>query len=269
MIIDMHVHIWGGAPEPAVLAGKVKSCGVDQAVLLSSPPESFPSDQSMGTKDRLDNLFAWCAGQPSLIPFYWIDPTEPDAQAQVRLALDRGVRGFKVISNHFYPGDAPAMDTYRAIAAAGKAILFHSGILWDGTPSSKFCRPAEFEALLDVPRLRFALAHISWPWVDECLAVYGKLGQVRRDNPDCCEMFIDVTPGTPPIYRREALTKIFTIGYKVADNVLFGSDGGTNWYTPNHVTELIRNDGAIYESLGIPLDVRRKIFGGNFTQFVG
>jgi predicted TIM-barrel fold metal-dependent hydrolase len=205
-----------------------------------------------------------------LYPFYWIDPTEGDALEQVRRAVLQGIKGFKVICNHFYPGDAKAMPVYRAIAEANRPLMFHSGILWDGTSSSKYNRPSEFEAMIDVPKLRFSLAHISWPWVDECLAVYGKFQHTRATRKDVsCEMFIDTTPGTPPIYRREALTKIFTIGYNVADNVWFGSDGCSSWYTMDWVPPLIKGDTEIYESIGLDAAARDKVFHKNLLRFIG
>ena len=91
-------------------------------------------------------------------------------------------------------------------------------------PSSPFNRPAEFEALLAVKGLTFCLAHIGWPWCDEMIAVYGNSSTRTLKHADAGEMFIDLTPGTPPIYRKEALTKLFTVGYDIEDNVIFGTD---------------------------------------------
>ncbi len=113
--------------------------------------------------------------------------------------------------SRFYPGDSRAIKVYKAIAERRKPILFHSGILFDGQDSSRFNRPFEFEALINIEGLRFALAHISWPWHDECIAVYGKLLCVRNSRPGVMdEMFIDTTPGTPAIYREEVLTKLLS-----------------------------------------------------------
>jgi hypothetical protein len=106
-------------------------------------------------------------------------------------------------------------------------MLFHSGILYDGRDTSRYNRPAEFECLLDVPGLRFAMAHISWPWCDEMIALYGKFQAAHGSRADVPELFIDTTPGTPAIYRRDALTKVFTVGFDVKHNVLFGSDSVT------------------------------------------
>jgi predicted TIM-barrel fold metal-dependent hydrolase len=162
------------------------------------------------------------------------------------------------------------MDIWRKIAAAGKPMLFHSGILWDGTVSSKYCRPVEFEAMLDVPKLRFALAHISWPWVDECLAVYGKFQQALAKRPELsCEMFIDCTPGTPPIYRKEALTKIWTIGYMLENNVLFGTDGGNRHYPREWKATRLAIDDAIYDELALKPEIRQKIYHGNLLRWLG
>lgn len=271
MVLDTHIHIHAGPVESASFAEGLSGAGIRGAVLLSLSPAScgiWPGPR--GTSARLDNLFEWVQGQPSLIPFYWIDPTEADAVKQVAQAVDRGVKGFKIMCNHFYPRDARAMGTYRAIGEAGRPVLFHSGILWDGTDSSRFNRPGEFEALLEVPHLRFALAHISWPWVDECLAVYGKFQAAFRSRPELsCEMFIDTTPGTPPIYRQEALTKLFTIGYKVENNVLFGTDINTEHCAFNYAKSWIDRDRAIYDSLGLDDSAKEKIFSGNLKRFLG
>lgn len=271
MILDCHVHLAGPESDHAALAANMRAAGVDGAVLISMPPAAFPTFRGpKGHVERLEHALAYAKAIPNCRAFFWIDPTEDDAAAQVQAALERKIDGFKVICNHFYPGDPKAVDIYRLIAGAGKPMLFHSGIPWDGTASSKFCRPVEFEAMLDVPKLRFALAHISWPWIDECLAVYGKFLSALKNRPGLsCEMFIDITPGTPPIYRKEALTKIWTIGYQLEDNVMFGSDSTSAWYAPDWVPPWIARDNAIYDSLGLTPATRRKIYGDNLLRFLG
>lgn len=271
MINDTHIHIGDGPVDPKGLRENLKQAGVAKAVLLSQRPASFRGAMHAGSPQaRLDNLFAWCADDPDLVPFYWIDPTETDALAQVDVAVSRGVTGFKVICDHFYPGEKYPLRTFSAIAEAGKPILFHSGILWDGKPSSNYSRPANFEALLEVRNIRFALAHISWPWVDECIAVYGKLAAAKRYRPDLnVEMFIDTTPGTPPIYRREALTKLFTVGYDVADNVMFGSDNHAEDYNAQYCQDWQKRDRAILDELKISQKVQQAVFADNLLRFLG
>jgi predicted TIM-barrel fold metal-dependent hydrolase len=271
MVLDTHVHIHAGPVEQARFISQLTAAGVDGCVLLSTPPKCCSAvGATRQPADRLAHLLEWTKGQASLYPFYWVDPTEADAQEQVAQAVQAGVSGFKIMCNHFYPGDKQAMPTYHAIAQAGKPILFHSGILWDGRASSKFNRPSEWEAMLDVPKLRFALAHISWPWVDECLAVYGKFLSALRSRSDLsCEMFIDVTPGTPQIYRHEALTKLFTIGYDVKKNVLFGTDGVTQEYHPEWAASWIKRDNEIYDQLGLAAEIRQNVFNKNLLRFMG
>ena len=186
------------------------------------------------------------------------------------MAVDGGAKGFKIICGHHYPGDERAMPVLRRIAAAKRPVLFHSGILWDGKPSSRFNRPAEFEALLEVDGLKFALAHISWPWCDECVAVYGKFLNAYSRRPDLSvEMFIDLTPGTPPIYRKEALAKLLTVGYDIENNLIFGTDCCANDYNVAWTKKWHVRDRGIYHKLHVPRPAVRNIFGGNLRRFLG
>jgi len=270
MILDGHVHIRQGDVDRAKFREQIRQAGVDGAVVLSPPPTSFRSgDAADDAERRLDCLLSWAEGEQDLYPFYWIDPVEDDAIDQVGRAVERGVKGFKVICGRHYPGDERAMPVYREIAKAGKPILFHSGILWDGRPSGQYSRPVGFEALLGVDGLKFCLAHISWPWYDECIAVYGKFLNAHSRRPGLAEMFIDVTPGTPPIYRRDALTKLFTVGYDVEHNVIFGTDCCANDYNHRWAREWIERDRAIYAELGLSQETIDAVFGENLRRFVG
>jgi predicted TIM-barrel fold metal-dependent hydrolase len=278
-VLDGHIHIMSaGAPEPA-FAAALTAAGVDGGIVLSFPPPSFLSSSVLDTPAaRRENLFSWTALHPRLLPFFWIDPLEPDALEQVTEAAAGGVAGFKIICNRFFPWDDRCMSVCRSIAAAGKPILFHSGILWDGTASSRYNRPAEFECLLSVPRLRFAMAHVSWPWCDEMIAVYGKFEAARRPwgapptepHPEpLAELFIDLTPGTPVAYRRDVLTRLFTVGYDVWGNVFFGTDGLTDSYDAAKAREWIERDSAIYRELSLDDETVSALFGSNLERFLG
>ena len=271
MILDGHIHIMTDKRDHNDLAGRLKKAGVDGGMIISLPPAAFPDlAPSTSPAERLDNLFFWTEPSDNLYPFYWIDPTEPDAADQVGRAVERGVNGFKVICNHFFCGDERAMPVFKVIAQAEKPMLFHTGILWDGLPSSRYNRPSEFEALLEVDGLKFSVAHISWPWCDECIAVYGKFLSAYSIRPELSvEMFIDLTPGTPPIYRREALTKIYTIGYDIENNVIFGSDCRADKYDSDWTTEWINRDNEIYKDLGLDQSIIDKIYGENLKRFLG
>ena len=269
MVLDGHIHIWEGAVDQAKLLERMHQAGVDGGNLFSQSPASFTGAMEAGSpQQRLKNLMEWCADAPALQPFFWIDPVETDAVQQVKYAVDMGVAGFKVICDHFYPGDERAMRTFRAITAVGKPIMFHSGILYDGKPTSQYSRPSNFDVMLDIPGARFSLAHISWPWVDECIAVYGKFASAHRSGSSV-ELFIDTTPGTPGIYRLDALTKIFTVGYDVANNVIFGSDCTAGRYDSDYANMWLVRDRKILESLNVAEDVIENVFSNNLRRFVG
>lgn len=271
MILDCHIHIFDAPPGHDCLTARMREAGVDGGLIISIPPGSFAQwAREYTARQRLDNLFEWTAGSPALYPFFWIDPTEPDALGQVDAAIERGVRGFKIICTHFYPRDERTIAVCRAAAGAGKPVLFHSGILFDGQDSSRYNRPAEFEAMLGVPNLRFAMAHISWPWCDELTAVYGKFLAARRHRPDDTpELFVDTTPGTPAIYREDAFRKLFKTGYDVKKNVMFGTDKLAHTYSPEAVRSQIERDTAIMQSLGLDDETIAGVLGGNLARFAG
>jgi predicted TIM-barrel fold metal-dependent hydrolase len=268
VILDGHIHIWDGPRDREGFERCLYAGGIDGGVILSLPPSgSGNASRDHPPAERLDDLFFWCEGRDHLYPFYWIDPIMPDAIAQVTMAVERGVMGFKVACDRYEPGDPRAMQTFRAVAQAGRPILFHSGILWDGKPSSMYNRPAAFEVLLEVEGLRFCLAHIGWPWCDEMIAVYGKFWNALTRSPGLsAEMFIDITPGTPPIYRRDALTKLFGVGYDVEHNVIFGSDCSTSAY---NVDEWLDRDAEILQELGITQETWDGLYGNNLLRFLG
>ena len=274
MRLDGHIHITSDDINIEDFSAKLSRAGMDGGVLLSLPPDSlfriYTGNKKLTAQDRLDNLFTWVNGNPLLYPFFWIDPMEPDAEEQVKLAVEEGIKGFKIICSNFYPGDPKALKVYHEIARAQKPILFHSGILWDGEFSSRYNRPAEFEALLNVDGLKFALAHVSWPWHDECIAVYGKFLNAYGKRPDSSvEMFIDMTPGTPPIYREEVLTKLLSVGYDIENNLMMGTDNIINEYNTEWAIEWVERDTSIYKKLGVDEKIHDKVFCENLKRFVG
>lgn len=274
MIFDGHVHVAKTdtpAQDQAAFADQLNLAGITGGLLISLPPASFTGpEDSAANPARLDDVLSWCRPQPDLYPFYWIDPLEEDAPRQVHQAVDAGILGFKVICDRFSPSHPQALNLFHTIAQHARPILFHSGILWDGKASSVYNRPAGFEALLDIPKLKFALAHISWPWCDELIAVYGKFLHAHTQDPQSAvEMFIDTSPGTPAIYRRDALTKLFTVGYDVQNNVIFGSDGFTTNYNSQWAREWIQRDQEIFADLHLEPQTLNAVYAENLKRFVG
>ena len=111
------------------------------------------------------------------------------------------------------------------------------------------------------------MGHCSWPWHDECIAVYGKFLNYylkRRSS----EMFFDITPGTPKIYREDLLTKLFTVGYDVDNNIMFGTDSLSTEYSPEWVSDWLKTDNEIFDKLGVTNEQREKIYEKNFMRFL-
>lgn len=265
MILDGHIHIMGKVDQ-AALQERLTRAGVDGGIFLSRPYAGYEPKETTPFQERLTEVLDLCDGQEYRFPFLWIDPLGGEKTIQeIDEAVAQGIMGFKIISTQAMPGVPEAMEIYRHIAKREKPLLFHSGILWNEGPSSNFNRPANFECLMDVEGLRFSLAHVSWPWYDECIAVYGKLFMMRRD---VVEMYVDLTPGTPDIYRKEVLFRLHNCGYPVEDRTVFGTDCLAQDYDAAWAAKWIATDCKLYGELGVPAETREKCFSKNLLRFV-
>lgn len=276
MIVDTHIHIAENQePNPQMLLKGMDEQGIDKLVLFSKEPayyeKSFEKRKQIN-EQRLKNLMTWCDNSGGrLQPVYFVNPIEEDAIQQCKRAVEQGVIGFKIICETFYPGDERAMPVYQYISDCRKSILFHSGILWDYGNNADFNRPGNWECMFDIKGIRFALAHIAWPWHDELIAVYGKF-MALSDHPRYGgqQMFIDMTPGTPPCYRKEVICRLFDVEYdEMEKRLLFGSDSFTDSFDAKNIRALLDSDDKIFQSMGLSQSVQRDIFGQNALSFWG
>ena len=248
---DGHVHSFAGAPDSRAYLARLAAAGFRGGIVLSENPDPLDDSPAPDPEDAMDRAIGWASASETLYPFYWINPVLDNASDLVDMAVEKGMFGFKVLPGRFMPGDPRALPVYEKMAKAGKPVLFHSGILWDGRPSSKFTRPGNYEELIDIPGLRFCCAHISWPWCEECVAVYGKfLNALTRADRPRAEMFIDITPGTPRRRRQSALEMLFGYDYDMNGRVMFGTDCRANDYAVAWAKEWQERDDAIYAALG-------------------
>jgi len=262
-IFDMHIHNFGGTPNPKSLLDKMDTAGVYGGCVFSDWPHSADFET------RLNTVLNWTKGYPDrLFPVMWIHPYEKDIFENIKKAADRGIAAFKMICTDYYIYEDTPMALLREIAALNKPVFFHSGILWDGEVSSNHNRPLNWEPLLKIEGLRFSMGHCSWPWIDECIAMYGKFMNAGGDKKTA-EMFFDITPGTPEIYRRELITKLYTIGYDVGDNIMFGTDASADSYRAEWCTKWLDIDAKIMDELGVSLENRQKLYRDNLFRFLG
>ncbi len=261
-MFDAHIHShYGKSDTPQEFLRKAAEGGIDGGNILSVCP-----NQDIGCQDgdyrwqaRLESVLAFTRETPGFLPYLYFDPTEPDGIRQVEIAAERGIAGYKIICKHFYPEDAiPACE---AIAATGLPVMFHSGILGGSRDqiSGKYNNPIKFECLFGIRGLRFSLAHLGWPWVDEYLGMVAK-ASFTFDPAFGNEMFFDLTPGTPGIYREEALRKLYLTGYGVKRRVLWGTDGVVNGYRPSLPEFWIRRDRDIMTRIAADAHLARAPF---------
>jgi len=260
VIIDVHVHARGKETAKEVIAA-LDGKGVDRAVVFA------PSGNRVGAKvrehiDFIARLAKEAGGR--VIPFAFIDCSYSQAAAEVERAVtEKGIKGVKIIPDRWPAWGEEALRVYAKAEELGIPILFHTGILWSWGDTSRFCRPCEFEIMMEYPKVRFAMAHIGWPWTDECLAVAGKIMYMRRGRKhDGPQAFVDLTPGTPPIYREDAIHKALT--YLGDDLILYGSDS-----VAGRLNDVLARDKELFAKMGLPAATQEKIFSKNALAWLG
>ncbi|CAN5251875.1 4-hydroxyphenyl-beta-ketoacyl-CoA hydrolase [soil metagenome] len=187
----------------------------------------FPVDSERETGFRRysnEEVARLCAENSDiLIPFASIDPAKGKAGAREarRLVRDFGVRGFKFhpTLQGFFPNDRSAYPLYEAIAEERAVTLFHTGQTGVGSGMRggmgmrlKYSNPMYLDDVaVDFPDMPIILAHPSFPWQEEALAVC-------QHKPN---VYIDLS-GWSPKYFPPILVKYANSILK--DKVLFGSD---------------------------------------------
>jgi predicted TIM-barrel fold metal-dependent hydrolase len=159
-----------------------------------------------------------------LIPFASIDPHKGKLgvrEARRLIAEHASLRGFKFHPNTqaFWPNDRAFYPLYEEIAAAGKIALFHTGQtgIGAGMPGGggvhlKYSNPiCVDDVAADFPGLDIILAHPSFPWQEEALAV-----ATHKPN-----VYIDLS-GWSPKYFPDILVRYTNT--LLREKMLFGSD---------------------------------------------
>ena len=194
-----------------------------------------------------------------LIPFASIDPAKGKMGAREarRLISDFGVRGFKFHPSlqGFYPNDRSAYVLYEAIAEAKLPALFHTGQTGVGARIRggmgvrlKYSNPMFLDDVAcDFPDMPIILAHPSFPWQDEALAV-----ATHKPN-----VYIDLSGWSPKYFPTNLVQYSNTL---LKDRVLFGSDYPA--LTPDRWI-------ADFEALPIKPEVRPLIMKDNAAKLLG
>ena len=208
---------------------------------------------------RNEEIAEDCARHPDvLIPFASVDPYKGKTGVREarRLVERHGVRGFKFHPSlqGFSPDDPMACPLYAAIEELGVPALFHTGQtgIGAGVPAGggirlRYSNPMLVdEVAATFPGLRIILAHPSFPWQDEALAVATHKPQVHIDLSGWSPKYF------PPLLIRYANTLL-------RDKMLFGSDYPV--LTPDRWL-------ADFAELAIRPEVRPKILKDNAARLL-
>ena len=161
-----------------------------------------------------DEVFRAARENPDvLIPFASVDPHKGKLGVrEARELIDAGARGFKFHPNTqaFCPNDRTFYPLYEVIAEAGLVALFHSGTtgIGAGMPGGggirlKYSQPMLVDDVAaDFPELNIILAHPSFPWQEEALAIAVHKPNVYIDSQ---RLVAQVLPGDPdPLHEHAA-----------------------------------------------------------------
>jgi uncharacterized protein len=241
--IDVHTHAerTEGQPQDPVTAEVLAAAG---KYFGGSPPQptaqevadyyrerhlaavvfTVDDEAGMGRK-RIGNdevLKAAQANPDVLIPFASVDPHKGKlAIREAKELIQAGARGFKFHPNTqaFWPNHHDHYPLYEAIADAGLIALFHSGTtgIGAGMPGGggvrlKYSNPMHIDDIAaDFPTLEIILAHPSFPWQDEALAI-----AVHKPN-----VYIDLSGWSPKYFPENLIRYTNTL---LKHKMLFGSD---------------------------------------------
>jgi hypothetical protein len=207
-----------------------------------------------------EEVAASCAEHADiLIPFASVDPWKGRAAVRQarRLVEEHGVRGFKFHPSlqAFSPSDRMAYPVYEAIEELGVPALFHTGQtgIGAGVPGGggvrlKYSNPLELDDVaVDFPALQIILAHPSFPWQDEALAV-----ATHKPN-----VYIDLSGWAPKYFPPQLIRYANTL---LKHKVLFGSDYPV--ITPDRWL-------ADFEAIDIKPEVRPLILKDNAASLLG
>ena len=242
--IDVHVHAGTSASAPATASGPTRDDTLARTTARSGVGGQTPDQTAAYYRERKIACVIWGvdtggtrpvrAGAVSndemleaakrnadvFVPFVWVDPWRERAGAEeAQRLIDAGARGFKFHppSQGFYANDERMYPLYEVIAAAKLPALFHTGQTAVGQGSGggirlKYGNPIYLDDVaVDFPDMPIIMAHPSFPWQDEALAIALHKRQV----------YIDLSGWSPKYFPPQLVHYANTL---LKTKVLFGTD---------------------------------------------
>jgi hypothetical protein len=162
---------------------------------------------------------------------------------------------FHPSTQEFYPNDRRFYPLWEKAQELGLIVLFHSGTtgVGAGKPGGGgvklgFARPIPYmdDVAADFPALTIVMAHPSWPWQEEQLAML-----VHKPN-----VYMDLSGWSPKYFSPSLITYVNNM---ISDKVIFGSD------YPAITPERWLRD---FEQAPFSDEVRPKILHGNAARLL-
>ena len=160
----------------------------------------------------------------TFIGFAGVDPWKGKvAIREVEFAIrDLGLRGvkFQQAAQGFNPNDERFFPIYETIVKLNLPVIFHTGTtaVAAGSPGGKgitleYCKPIPYMDNLAAwfPEMRIIMAHPSWPWHDDQLAILRHKGNT----------YMDLSGWAPKYFPESTVHNINTL---VQDKAFFGTD---------------------------------------------
>lgn len=257
-IVDCHVHMVNEIRDASAIIDAMDRNGVERMLVVSNNERKSLE----ATRKKLQQTKDFCNQAPDrLTGLAWLEPTIAGMADLAKEALcDMSFAGIKIIPDHWYAHEERLQPWWELMNELEAAILFHTGILYAHEDGSRFCRPVYLEKLIHYPKIRFAMAHISWPWCEECLAVMGRMRAAH--NPQW-QSYIDITPGTPHHIRKQALAN--AIDFCGPDRLMFGTDATLPGNLKGQKV-CVDSDSAIFGELGLNAAQKERVFSGTADE---
>jgi len=208
VIVDCHTHVWdsteqlGGGWGPnsfirhrcpsAYDEGRSRlDASIDRHMDASQPVDkSFVlgfKSRHLGSEIPFDYILKYIRRQPErLIGFAGIDPTDlPEAMDNVQQSHEEpGIKGITVApaAQAFHPADSRAMEVFAEASRLKMPVLLHDGIHNSSATKLEFARPVLLdEVARDLPELKLVIAHMGYPWIEECIVLLGRHANMYAD----------------------------------------------------------------------------------------
>ncbi len=224
-----------------------------------------------------DSMAAAVAAFPArILGGFFLDPTQPDAEARTKRAFDElGLRVVCLFPAMFHFSMAQCEGARAVIALAserpGTAVLVHCGALSVGArrklglPSKfdlRFGNPLElYKLAAEFPAAKFIIPHFGAGMFREALMLADLCANVWLDTSSSNKwMHYDAVPTDLPTVFRQALR---VVGH---ERLLFGSD--SSFFPRGWVSAVFEAQVQALVEIGVSTDHAAAIFGGNLQRLL-